>query len=477
MLVSGDRVLVGVSGGPDSLALLHLLYSLEKELNSSLYLAHLNHMFRGKEAEEDARYVKKLARTFNLPLRSKSFDVPAFSKKEKLSEEVAARQIRYEFLSKTALQYKANKIALGHTEDDQIETILMRLIRGAGQEGLKGIPPVRILNLRPRIEIVRPLIETSRSEIESYLTKHNLKARLDSSNLKPIYLRNKIRLELLPLLRKYNPKIKEVLLSTAEILKEEEEYLQRETEKVLNRIIKEKGKGRISLKLKTFSNYPKALQRRVLREAIRFIQGDLQGFTFQHYENILKLVKESPTGSQIDLPHNVAVQKDYGQLNIFKKKLEKTPSFNYVLKTPGITKVPELDLRIEIKLHPYHESAVVEGLQRRLAGARFKKGVGKIGKDKMSAYFDYKKLKFPLILRSKKPGDRFTPLGLKGSKKIKDFFIDRKIPRSQRKRIPLLLSAGEIIWVVGEEIDERVKVTARTKKIVKATCYFKKNVL
>jgi tRNA(Ile)-lysidine synthase len=199
--------------------------------------------------------VKKLARTFNLPLRSKSFDVPTFAKKEKLSEEEAARQIRYEFLSKVALQYKANKIALGHTEDDQIETILMRLIRGAGQEGLKGIPPARILNLRPRIKIIRPLIETSRSEIESYLAKHNLKARLDSSNLKPIYLRNKIRLELLPLLRKYNPKIKEVLLSTAEILKEEEEYLQRETEKVLNRIIRERGKERINLKLKTFSNY------------------------------------------------------------------------------------------------------------------------------------------------------------------------------------------------------------------------------
>jgi tRNA(Ile)-lysidine synthase len=136
-----------------------------------------------------------------------------------------------------------------------------------------------------------------------------------------------------------------------------------------------------------------------------------------------------------------------------------------------------LDLRIEIKLYPYHESAVVGGLQRRLAGARFKEGIGKIGKDKTSAYFDCKKLKFPLILRSKKPGDRFVPLGLQGNKKIKDFFIDRKIPRSQRKRIPLLLSAQDVIWVVGEEISERVKVTARTKKIVKATCYFKKDVL
>ncbi|GAH22285.1 unnamed protein product, partial [marine sediment metagenome] len=243
-----------------------------------------------------------------------------FARKEKLSEEEAARQVRYEFLSKVSLRYKANKIALGHTEDDQLETILMRLIRGTGQEGLKGIPPVRILNLKPRIEIVRPLIETSRSEIESYLARHNLKARLDSSNLKPIYLRNKIRLELLPLLRKYNPRIKEVLLSTVRILREEEEYLQENTEKVFNRVIKEKKKGRIGLKLKDFSNYPRALQRRVLREAIRFIQGDLQGFTFQHYENILKLTKESPSGSQIDLPHNLIVQKDYGQLNIFKKK-------------------------------------------------------------------------------------------------------------------------------------------------------------
>ena len=417
MLGSGDRVLLGISGGPDSLALLHVLYSLEKELDFSLYLAHLNHMFRGKEAEGDARYVKRLARTFKLSLRSKSLDVPAFARKEKLSEEEAARQVRYEFLSKVSLRYKANKIALGHTEDDQLETILMRLIRGTGQEGLKGIPPVRILNLKPRIEIVRPLIETSRSEIESYLARHNLKPCLDSSNLKPIYLRNKIRLELLPLLRKYNPRIKEVLLSTVQILREEEEYLQENTGKVFNRVIKEKKRGRVGLKLKDFSNYPRALQRRVLREVIRFIQGDLQGFTFRHYENILKLIKESSSGSQIDLPHDLIVRKDYGQLNIFKKKPEKTPSFNYILKAPGITRVPEVNLKVETK--------IIGRAGKTVACLP----TDKVGKNKMSVSFDYEKLKLPLLLRSRRRGDRFAPLGLKGTKKIKDFFIDRKRPR------------------------------------------------
>ena len=323
MLSPGDRVVVGISGGPDSLALLSTLRSLSKEFNLSLSLAHLNHMFRGKEAEADARFVQKVSRAWKLPLKSESFDVPAFARKEKLSPEEAARQIRYKFLSQVSLEFKASRVALGHTEDDQLETLLMRLIRGTGHEGLKGIPPVRILNAKPRVKVIRPLIETSRAEIESYLDKHKLKARSDSSNLQPIYLRNKIRLELLPLLRQYNPRIKEVLLSTMRILREEEEYLQENARKALGEVIKEKKKGTVSIKLKDFSAYPRALQRRILREVVKSIQGDAQGFGFQHYENILNLTEEGPSGARIDLPHNTTAQNDYDQLSVFKKRAER----------------------------------------------------------------------------------------------------------------------------------------------------------
>ncbi|MCK4262385.1 tRNA lysidine(34) synthetase TilS, partial [bacterium] len=247
MLEPGDRLVVAVSGGPDSVALLSILACLSQELNFSLQVAHLNHMFRAKEAEEDALYVKELAKKFSLPITVRKRNVLAFIKRKHLSPEEGARQVRYKFLQDVAEKAGANKIALGQTADDQAETVLIWMLRGSGLKGLTGIPAVRPLE---NSLIIRPLIEVSRSEIEDYLREEGLAVRVDASNLKPVYLRNKIRLKLIPLLaRDYNPNIKSVLSGMSQILRADEECLNEVQERTFKRIVRVKGDNRVEINL------------------------------------------------------------------------------------------------------------------------------------------------------------------------------------------------------------------------------------
>src|SRR3989304_8936645 len=223
MLQKGDRVIVACSGGPDSVALLHLLNQIKEKYDLKLFVAHINHKLRGQESDEDERFVKRLAQNLRLDSYARSFDVARIARKKKLSLEEAAREVRYEYLNKLALRLRATKISLGHNADDQAETVLMRLIRGTGALGLTGMSIVRG-------KIIRPLLQIKREEIEEFLKEQNLGSRIDSSNLRQDYLRNRIRLELLPhLKRNYNPKIIDTLNRTASILSAQEDYLEKET--------------------------------------------------------------------------------------------------------------------------------------------------------------------------------------------------------------------------------------------------------
>lgn len=308
LISDNDRVLVGVSGGPDSVAMLYILNDLSKTLRFSLHVAHLDHMLR-KNSFRDSGFVQDLADKLSLSSSLDKIDVKARSKKGSVEE--AARNARLEFLVNCAKRIRANKIALGHTVDDQAETVLMRLLRGAGLSGLSGILPKRKIF---GLEVVRPLIEVRRKEIELFLEKRKIRYRIDETNSQEIYLRNKIRLQLLPLLEKrYNRNIKEVLAKTAEIVGDDYDYLSRETARFAKILSKR-------VDLFKYRKLHIALQRMLIRYNISLLAGDTRRVTFKHFEEVADLVEHRPVNSIVDLPKGVSVIKKRNTFVFYKRK-------------------------------------------------------------------------------------------------------------------------------------------------------------
>ncbi len=450
MLSKNDLVLVCVSGGADSVALLYLLCLLKDEFSLKLHIAHLNHMIRAKDAEKDAEFVRNLAQRLKLPIISRRMDVPSFVKKNRLSSEEGARILRHRFFSASAAKIKADKVAIAHTADDQAETVLMRIIRGTGLEGLGGMQPVVEQN---GMKIIRPLIEVWKKEIENYLKQNNLRFRLDLSNKDKAYFRNKIRLALIPYLtRNYNSRIKEILLRLGDGAREDYACLEKKAEKVFEKLVEaKKDKFEIEFSIKRLKKYPLAIQRIVMRLAIEKIKGDLRRISFQNLGDLNGLIQSSGN-LFLHLADKIKVRKEYDKLIFYKPRRQKRiKGFKYKLKTPGVTTISESGLKITTA--DYADKISV---------------VAKTAKE--VAYFDYDKIKFPLFARNRLPGDRVRPLGMKGKKKLKDIFIDQKIPLLQRDFTPLIVSADKkIIWVVGVKNSDEFKLTPATKRILKIT--------
>ncbi len=455
MLSFNDRVLIGVSGGPDSVTLLNVLFSLKKRYNLSFFIAHLNHMLRGEESDKDVKFVKNLAQSLDLPCKVRNCNLKEITKREHLTLEEAARKYRYKFYLETARKLKINKIALGHNADDQVETVLMRFLRGTGLEGLMGIPPVRG-------KIIRPLIECSRAEIEEYCKENKIEYRVDSSNKEVIYFRNKIRLELLPLISKdYNKNIKDIMLHLRIMVSEVSVYLNQETELLFKEIVKRENPETVIIDLEKFTPLPMALKRRIIRKSIEAVKGNLHSITFRHTNEMLKLTKYQSGEKEIYLPDDLRVNKIYNKMIIYKKRISKdrideVPAFwEYDISIPGKTEIELLDLNIETKILDFTD--IKSSLYFN------KKGF----KEKFLEFIDYNKVELPLKLRNRRRGDKFYPFKMKGSKKVKDFFIDNKISRSHRDLIPLLIdSKNKIIWIAGMRLDNRVKVDPDTKKVI-----------
>jgi tRNA(Ile)-lysidine synthase len=441
LLKVGERVLLALSGGPDSMALFDIFLTLQEPYQLSLSVAHLNHLLRGKAAEEDACFVQKLARRFKIPCFIEKIDVLALARQEKKSVEEVAREERYQFLFKIAKKIKAQKIATAHHQDDQVETILMRILRGSGPGGLKGILP-----LRDQI-IIRPLLEISREEILAYLKEKKIKFCQDRSNLDESFFRNKIRKKLIPLLeREYQPQIKRNLLHLAKLVSEEDQLLGEIAEKSLSKLILRTTSHQIVLSLPGFLKEPVAIQRKLILGVLEKIKAP--HLYFQHLENILRFLKSSDRGT-ITLPRGFLVEKKQVQEFMVRKGKEvKSVRFSSVpLNIPGTTLLPALRLSLESKIlsPPVH-----------------------FPPPPSIVYLDYDRVNKPLSLRQRKEGDRFIPLGMKGHQKIKDFFINQKIPLERRESIPLLVDqTGKILWVVGLRLSEEVKVIPQTKKVLK----------
>jgi tRNA(Ile)-lysidine synthase len=441
MMDRGDRVVVAVSGGPDSVALLYLLVELRRRLGIQLHVAHLDHGLRGDASRADARYTRRLARRLGLPATVERAHLPD---RPNGGLEEAARTVRYHFLERVAAEHQARRIATGHTADDQAETVLMRLIRGAGSEGLAGIPAVRS-------GIVRPLIEVRRPQIERYLRRRRLRPRRDATNLQLDRLRNRVRHELIPLLEgHYQPNIIGILNRIARLEGEERDYFRGRAGKMLQNRAEEVSNAKIMLDLSGFENYFKIVKKYLFRELIGRLKGDLDGIEAVHLEQLTELAERSSMGSRLTLPGGIMAERAGDALILFFHPSEpfcqevKLPGRAY-LEGPGwkfSSRLLEKDRRFRLP---------AEG-------------------DAYQAFFDWSRLRGPYVLRSRRPGDRFRPLGRRGSCKLSDFFIDRKIPRALRDDLPLLAGRDGIIWVVGGEIGEPFKVSKSTTTVLAARC-------
>ena len=441
-------VLVAVSGGQDSVCLLYVLNNLKTTLGISLHVAHLDHQLRGKESTGDARYVAGLAKRFGIPATIEKRDVMQYQKENGVSLEEAAREVRYNFLAEVADKIGADRVVTGHTLNDNAETILLHLIRGSGTRGLRGLQPsTKWQTATRKLMVVRPLLEIRREETAAYCASHQLKPRLDATNLSLEPLRNRVRLQLLPLLKSYNPQVVESLLRTAHIAGEDIAFLEKEASHLYQKVARKNG-DTIVLEKAALLKLSPGMQRHLLRLAIEKLAGNLKDIEARHIEELIQALNK-PSGKKISLPYGLVFIIDYDRYLLCRDNSNLSP-------------FPKLDREYPVKITG---KTVVPGW--RIQATVIKKNESTLNDDQFKGYFDYDLVGKKLTLRSRKRGDRFQPLGMKEMKKIGQFMIDARIPHDWRASIPIICNEDKVLWVVGYRIDERVKVTENTKKILR----------
>ncbi|HRZ86530.1 MAG TPA: tRNA lysidine(34) synthetase TilS [bacterium] len=460
MITPGERVLVALSGGPDSMALLSLLKDMQKELGISLSAAHLNHRLRGKASDRDETFVRRTARKLKIPCETSSSDVERIAREQKKTIEEAARDERYAFLLSAARKTKASKIAVAHTADDQVETILFRMIRGA-TGGMAGIPPTRALDTG--ITVIRPLINVWKKEILHYLKENKIAYRIDRSNGDTAFIRNKIRHRLLPyLLKGFNPNIKEVLMNNARNLSEIGDLARWETQKVFKGLVRRHGNGRLELDRNQFEILHPAVRKEVVRECLRMLKGNLSVIYFNNIANVLSVALVKQSGKLIALPGGINVRREFDKIVFALEPKQPLARHQHSLAVPGTTLMEDLSIRVDTEVFPRNELDET-AVRKQRAAIPFP--------SEMPAgpeYFDLDTLKLPLAIRTRRAGDRYRPIGMAGTKKVKEILIEGKIPVSRRDRVPLIVDAdGKIVWLIGYRIGEKYKIKSSTKRCLR----------
>jgi tRNA(Ile)-lysidine synthase len=388
--------------------------------------------------------VERLARDLGVPATIDSRDVPAYCAVRGLSAQAGAREVRYAFLQEVAKREHAARIALGHTANDQAETLLMRLIRGAGMSGLSAIPPVRT-------NVIRPLIAATRDEVLAYLNKLGQDFVTDPSNEKPLYTRNRVRRDVLPVLAGFNPRIVETLAAEADMLRDEDEAMGSMFGEIIARTVRQDN-DRVHIIRDEFSGLPPALRRRVLRRALTYLDlDDAAEFSSVQTGEAMAFMEIAQTGREMDLPRGLALAREYDDFII--RRREDGQEFCVTLNVPGRTEAPEAGIVVEALLAdkpPLMDRDDENNLWQ--------------------AQFDYAKIALPLYLRNRREGDRFCPAGMHGrSKKLQDYFTDGKVPKSTRDAVPLLATGLDLLWVVGMRTDERFLPGPGTKQVLVVT--------
>jgi tRNA(Ile)-lysidine synthase len=435
LLKKGSRILVAVSGGVDSVVLLRVLKALSPKYHWNIQVAHFNHSLRGQDADRDEAFVRRLALTYNLAFHGQQQDVRKYARKQGLSIEEAARLLRYDFLEKTAVAIHADKIAIAHNANDQAETVLLFLLRGTGKTGLAGMPVARG-------KIIRPLLFIWRKDIEIFAKQNKLLFRTDTSNLQTNYLRNRIRLKLLPELAKhYNPQICQHLLHISSLEREEDRFLQQYAIREAAKCLEQKT-GVSVLHNKQFSKLPVWLQRRLVRL--------IAPLSYEQVEKVRYLAGTTGPVKTLSLGNRFWCRREYGKL-IFStgNQIKETGSTaEWTLPVPGMTFIPELGLHVVTRTYK-------------------KPSQFRITKSKRLTFLDIESISGQLRLRTRKPGDRFRPYGLLGTKKLKDYFMEQKIVSGERDQVPVIMDDKGIVSLCTlGRIDDRVKVTPQTKTII-----------
>jgi tRNA(Ile)-lysidine synthase len=431
-----DSILIGLSGGPDSVMLLHALIKIQNSLDFQIYASHINHLYRGDDAYKDEDFVRQLCEDKGIKLYIKRQNASILAKEKKITEEEAGREIRYGFFNEILEELGGGLIATAHNKNDQAETLLQRVIRGTGIEGLTGMD-------YKQENIIRPILNIDKEEILKYLNKNNLEYCIDKTNEQPIYGRNKIRLELIPYIEKnFNKNLQDTLFRMSENMKDDYNIIRDQVQLDFKGCLISRDKEKIILDIDKLLEFSKGIRSRILRNSIEIIKGNKVDVERKHIDYLDRFAGKKQTGKTVDLGDNIIGEVSYEKLIIRNK--DKIKNYMYNLEV-GINYIEEINKGIKISKH----------------------GNNKINNNTNSILVDSEKVQGQLKVRNRKSGDKFQPLGMKGNKKVKDYFIDEKIPVRLRDEIPLICDDENIIWIAGYRMNHKYRITEKTSKTIK----------
>lgn len=455
MLEPNDTVVLGVSGGADSVCLFFLMLALQKEYQLSLVVVHVNHGLRGTEADQDEQYVKELCQAHKIPCHIVSGDVRAMADREKLSEEEAGRLLRYQAFEQVARECRADKIAVAHHENDNAETVLFQLFRGSGLKGMAGIAPVRG-------NIIRPMLQLQRQEIEAYLDNLGVTYCTDATNLTTEYTRNRIRLDLLPYVTEHiNRNAIEHIVAGAQDIKEAWTYIRSQAEKICDMLVRESD-GTYHIPVAEYSRQETVIKKELVRILLEKMTGGLKDITREHVERIVQLC-DKQVGKEVQLPNRVVARREYEAICLSIAKIEdkqrpdngkkKEDTFSYSVDViPGKYYISQTNQYVEFTLEKYKKNLIIP-------------------QNGCTKWFDYDKINNTLTLRNRNEGDYLIVDAKHSRKKLKAFFIDQKVPQTIRNHILLVAEGSHILWVTGHRISEAYKIDENTKNILIVKVY------
>lgn len=444
LIEKGDRVIVALSGGPDSVCLIHILSKISKEYGFTIYAAHFNHQIRGLAAHRDALYSMELCDSLGIRCFLKSVDVPSYAKEKKLTMEEAARILRYEMLFQLKKETGSDKIAVAHNLDDQAETVMMRIMRGTGLNGLKG------MDYRRPDGIIRPLMDVLKADIEKYCKDNQLEPRIDHTNLEDEYTRNKIRIHLLPYIEKeYASNIKEILSRMANSLREDSQYIESTADEIYERVSSVIDRDTVRIDLDLIESEDISITKRILRNAYRQIEGSYNGLETVHLDGILDLIQSPRKEARINLPKGIIA--------------DRKASYLYITRNEIKTELIEYEIEI-----PINSSIIIEELGIKVEAQKISKEKSKLfSTGNCTKSFDVEKISGKLTIRNRRNGDKIKPLGLGGTKKVKDILIDSKVPLEKRNSVPVICDEEKILWLAGYCMSDEAKISDSTKDVVR----------
>jgi len=442
LIVDGDNILIALSGGPDSVFLFHNLRKLKDIISFNLYASHINHMYRGKDAMHDEEFVRDLCQKYGVRLFVKRKNAAEYARELKVTEEEAGRVLRYGFFNENLSQIGGGKIALAHNLNDQAETVLQRLIRGTGIDGLSAMS-------FQKGNLIRPMLNVSRDEIMAYLHENNYQYCIDITNSQDIYGRNKIRLNLIPYLEKnFSPNIQATLSRMAEAMERDKKIIEKYIDIKFKELLKDRSGSKLVLDLNLLRALDVGERGRIIRRGIEELKGNTVNVEMKHIDNAISLMDAGKTGKKIDLTGGFTIEISYDNF-IINKRLDKVPEFEYNIALNEITHIKEVNKTLLARVFE--------------AGTETWEDI----EDKDSFCVDFDLVKGSLTVRNRRPGDSITPCGMEGSKKVKDVFIDLKIPKEERDSRLIVADDENIIWLEGYRINDKYKINESTKKILK----------